>query len=193
MPKPARSRTFLYRQDGVAAIEFAIIFPVILIMIFGMVDLTALVSDVRKMSLAANVVADTVTRLPTPTTPAAVDDAFKAAGFVMRGARSTGVTVEIHNYWKDPDDGNTLKRRWKRPDRIDICKPDTTGLENLMLQGNDVTLAVVCGSHVPIIFELLGERVLGQAAFTLNEQFILRPRESETLICNNCGGAGSVP
>jgi hypothetical protein len=193
MPKPARSRKFLYRQDGVAAIEFAIIFPVILIMIFGMVDLTALVSDIRKMSLAANVVADTVTRLPTPTTLTAVDDAFKAAGFVMRGARSTGVTVEIRNYWRDPDDGNTPKRRWKRTSGSGSCNPDTTELEYLMRQGNDVTLAVVCGRHVPIIFELLGERVLGQAAFTLNEQFILRPRESETLICNNCGGAGSVP
>jgi Flp pilus assembly protein TadG len=49
---------FASAESGVAAIEFAFILPFMLVLYFGLLDLTGLVSVNRKMTSTASVVAD---------------------------------------------------------------------------------------------------------------------------------------
>ncbi len=65
----------------------AIVLPVLLALFFGMIDVTALLSDNRRLSYSAIAVADLVSRLESPTTPEKIADAFKAAELVMRSAQ----------------------------------------------------------------------------------------------------------
>ncbi len=195
MMQQARNFRFARSEYGAVAIEFILVFPVLLIMAFGLIDATAFISDVRKMSFSANVIADTVTRLDTPTTPAAVDDAFEAAKIVMRDSQSTDVAFVIRTYWKDPAD-NVIKPRWSRASGTGaVCGVNTTGLSGLMQQGNDMVIAVVCGKHVPLVFRALGytDLGLGSTVFDLKEQIALRPRENLSLECRACGNLPVSP
>ncbi|KMO30821.1 hypothetical protein VP06_20895 [Methylobacterium aquaticum] len=49
-------------QDGVAAVEFAMVLPLLLLLYFGTTDLAGYVSNFRKVTLSARAVADLVAR-----------------------------------------------------------------------------------------------------------------------------------
>jgi Flp pilus assembly protein TadG len=176
---------FMRDQSGVAAIEMALIFPVLLILFVGLIDLTTLLSDNRRVSYSANVVADVVTRLQAPTTPQEVGDSFEAAELVMRAARAGPARVEIYTYRRD--NGNALLR-WDRDNGAGTAcgAPDTGNLADLMDRGNDVVVAVVCVTHAPIVTTILGWTPMGAASFSLRQQIAMRPRNTLDLLCPLC-------
>ena len=182
MARRARTVRFARHQSGVAAIEMALIFPVMLILFVGMIDLTSLLSDNRRVSYSAGVVADVVTRLQASTTPAEVGDALQAAAIVMSAARARSARIEVHNYWLD--NGNRV-RRWDHDNGVGTPCTHTPPDPSLMSQGNDVIVAVVCVEHTPIIGQLLNYNI-GTGPFTLREQIAMRPRQSLTLLCPLC-------
>jgi hypothetical protein len=186
MKHPGKPLHFIRDKSGVAAIEMALIFPVLLILFVGLIDLTTLLSDNRRVSYSANVIADVVTRLQTPTTPGEVGDSFEAAELVMRAARAGPARVEIYNFLR-ANDGSTLLR-WKRDNGVDTAcsEPDRGSLADLMDRGNDVVVAVVCVTHAPIVTTILGWTPIGAAAFRLRQQIAMRPRHSLILECPLC-------
>lgn len=183
MARLARAVRFARHQSGVAAIEMALIFPVMLILFVGMIDLTSLLSDNRRVSYSAGVVADVVTRLQASTTPAEVSDALEAAEIVMSAARAGPARVEVHNYWLDSN--GAVAPRWDHDNGVGTPCSHTSPDPSLMSQDNDVIVAVVCVEHTPIIGQLLNYNI-GTGPFTLREQIAMRPRQSLTLLCPLC-------
>ncbi len=180
-----RMLRFARREDGVAAIEMAIIFPVMLIMFFGLIDLTALISDSRRVSYAAHVVGDDLIRLETPTTPGDVADSFAAAEIMMGAARAGPARVEIYNFRRV---AGQAVLRWDIDNGVgQPCgAPNPQSLGDLMVAGNDVLVTVVCERHTPIIAIFLGKMILGRLEFTLREQIAMRPRAGNFLECPDC-------
>jgi len=180
-----RMLRFARQEDGVAAIEMAIIFPVMLIMFFGLIDLTALLSDSRRVSYAANVVGDDVIRLETPTTANDVADSFAAAEIMMRAAQAGPARVEIYAYRRS---AGLPVLRWDLDNGVGVpCgAPSQAGLGGLMTAGNDLVITVVCVTHEPIITTIIGKNILGKTEFTLREQIVMRPRAGNNLECPNC-------
>jgi Flp pilus assembly protein TadG len=176
---------FVCVQGGVAAIEMAFILPVLLIMLFGLIDATTALSDARRLSHSASVVAETVTRLATPATAAQIDDAFEAAGLLLRNAHTQNIRIEIHNYRLVNGESNL---EWSHDNSVsgNCDDPVKSTLADLMTQGNDVIVAVVCGEHVPIMAGLISEPLLGNDAILLRRQFAMRMRNSGTFNCSNC-------
>ena len=179
-------------QSGVAAIEMALIFPVLMIIFFGMIDVTAVLSDNRKLSYPANVVANIVNRLESPATLDQIKDAFKAVDIVMRSAQpttATGVTrIEVFNYRKTAPMSTSVEKKWYANNEVGTqCgDPATAGLSNLMGAGNDIIIVVTCATYQPIMFRILGQRTLGnRTQITLREQIAVRPRLSLLLDCDN--------
>jgi hypothetical protein len=181
-----RMLRFARREDGVAAIEMAFILPVMLIMFVGLIDLTALLSDSRRVSYATHVVGDDVIRLETPTSAEAVRDSFAAAGIMMRAAQARPARVEIYTYQRSAGAPPVL--RWDLDNGVGVpCgTPSEAGLGNLMTAGNDLVIAVVCATHKPIITKIFGENILGKTEFTLREQIVMRPRAGSFLECPDC-------
>ena len=178
-------RRFARRNDGVAAIEAAFIFPFMMIMFFGLIDATVLLSDYRRVNYAAQVVSNDVIRLESPTTSAEVQDAFSAAEIIMRAALGDNARVEVYGYQKS---GPSPTLRWDMNNGVGApCGPPvTTGLGNLMTDGNDVLISVVCVRHEPIASNLFGEAFVGQMTFTLRRQIMMRQRAGNFLECPDC-------
>ncbi len=173
-------------RSGVAAIEFSFIMPVLLLLYFGLVDLTAMISMNRKVTYAASVVADLVTQNDSTVTATDITDYMNAAEMVMKPTPISGVRVEIYQFRKV---GAAITNQWKKTSTSGTscgATPSTTGMSDLMTDGNDVIVARVCMTYKPYIATFLGTNILGATTFSLSEQIALRPRQSATLACTGC-------
>ncbi|MBC8037242.1 MAG: pilus assembly protein [Rhizobiales bacterium] len=176
-----------FRRDtrGVAAIEMAFIMPFLLILFFGLVDLTQLISLNRKVTYTASVVGDLVTQNQDTVAAAAFTDYFDAAELVMKPADISGVRVEVYQF---RDEGGSITSQWNRKSSGgSACwSPSSAGLSSLMTDGNDVVVTAVCTTYTPFMATFLGQAILGATSFTMSEQIALRPRQSATLDCTGC-------
>jgi Flp pilus assembly protein TadG len=172
-------------QSGIAALEVAFIMPFLLFLYFGLVDLTAMISLNRKVTYASSVVADLVTQNDATVTSANIDDYFEAAKLVMKPTPIDNIRIEIYQY---RNVSGTITNQWSRKSSTgtNCTAPDTSGMTNLMTDGNDLIVAVLCTQYSPYIATFLGQHVLGATSFTMTEQIALRPRQSATLACSGC-------
>lgn len=169
---------FARASEGMAAIEMALIFPVMLVIYFGLIDVTNLLAANRRVTLTASTLADLVTQAPSTITKADILGFYNAVEPIMDPFPGADVAINLFGY---RNDGGTVKLRWQ-DDRGGSCgAPSTTGLINLMAEGNDVIVASVCVSYAPIT-----GKVIGSQPFVLNDQMALRPRMSITIECTGC-------
>lgn len=189
-------------QSGAVAIEMAIVLPVLLILAFGAIDGTAVLSDQRRVHYAATVVADTVTRLESPTTVVEVRDAFAAAGIVTRDSFTQDIRIEVRNFWRDPANGQ-VRLRWDVDNgRGPVCAPVDVGTVGPLMERvneqetnparfiwNDIVVASVCVNHRTVSSVLLPNWAssVGEV-FVLRGQVFMRPRggPGADLWCDSC-------
>jgi Flp pilus assembly protein TadG len=76
-------RTFARARSGVAAIEFALIAPVLIAILFGMTEVSVLVSTDRKLSLVSRALADLTSRVTSMTT-GGIGDVFAAGKVILQ-------------------------------------------------------------------------------------------------------------
>ncbi len=176
---------FARNQSGVAALEIAFIMPFLLFLYFGLVDLTAMISLNRKVTYAASVVADLVTQNDTTVNASSgtdnIDDYFKAAALVMKPTPMTNIRIEVYQYRKV---GGAVTNQWSKKSATgaNCTAPSTTGMANLMTDGNDLIVAVLCTTYTPYLATFMGDSILGKTSFSMSEQIALRPRQS-ALLC----------
>lgn len=172
-------------ERGASAIEFALIFPLIVMIYVGMIDLHLYVSTNRKIANAADTVGDLVTQSVSTISAATIDDMFKAARLALKPMAEDAVGIDVLDY--RIVDG-ALKQQWRRKSSSGpaCTAPDTSGLTALMTADNDIVIAVVCTQHEPAMGKALNKYVLGSVKFSIRHEVQLRPRESNTLTCLDC-------
>jgi Flp pilus assembly pilin Flp len=172
---------FRDRCDGVAAIEMALIFPVMIILYFGLVDVTNLLSANRRVTIAASTIADLVTQMATSMKKSDLSGFYKAVQPIMDPFPSTKVGIQISSYRIV---GGSVKRIWHEESgpSCGAAPADLSKFNSLMTGGNDIVLTRVCVTMKPIVGKMVGFK----PEYTLTEQFALRPRQSQTLDCAEC-------
>src|SRR5262247_575278 len=93
-----RSKVFLRNVMGVAAIEAAFIFPVMLMIYFGLLDLTTVLSANRRVTQMASTLADLVTQSTGTTTRAELQGFYRAATAIMDPYSTTDLSLEVFGY-----------------------------------------------------------------------------------------------
>jgi Flp pilus assembly protein TadG len=132
-----------YGRDarGVASIEMALIFPVMLIVFVGLVDVSNLLTANRRVTLTASTLGDLVTQSPGSVTTADLDGFFDAASPIMDPFPATSTSLELYTY--TPSGGSaTLDWEYKSGDVACGAAPtvDATML-TLMAEDNDVVVS----------------------------------------------------
>lgn len=185
-------RTFFRADNGVAAIETAIIMPFLLILYFGMIDLTAMISFNRKITYSASVIADLVAQNRTNILKTQIDDYYNAAAMVMAPTPSNQIKVAVYGYRKV---GTTVTQIWKtQSPQGPVCTttPNTTAIGQLMTASNDVVVAISCMRYTPYIGTFLGEKLLGATTFKVEQAIMVRPRSTSQLTCYQTAVGGAV-
>ena len=182
---PARSFLSRFRRNdsGVAAIEMAFIFPVMLVLYFGLVDLTNLLSANRRVTLTSSTIADLVTQASASVTQNELDGYFNAASPIMDPFDSSAIGLEIFSYQVNTSSGDS-ELGWQYAKSGTTCGSApgiTSDMEDLMASGNGLVLARVCYQWQPIT-----GKVAGVGAMQIEDQMILRPRQSNIIDCTDC-------
>lgn len=193
---PARASTGLRGlardQSGVAAIEAALTFPILILLFFGIVNIADYVANINKIVTASAVVGDLVARNDTTVTGAAIEDYFKAAEMAAWPIPFNTVRLEVRAYRKTGTVINATPQ-WSKIKRatgtgaVTSCAPVVPGnLTNLINSGEDVIVAVACMNYEPPVVQFLGGNILGFASTRISDQMAMRPRISGTIACTGC-------
>lgn len=167
---------FIRNQDGIAAIEFAFIAPIMLFMYFGMAEVATAISVDRRISHSANVASDLATQAQTISADE-MSEIMTATMLVMGvpDDKRDYVTIEIASYARAADDSIIEKGSaiLKGSQGIDLPDFDASTLDTSLLSSSSGVVI----ARVNYIYEPLKLRYL-PTNFNLSETFRLKPRNS---------------
>jgi TadE-like protein len=183
-------KTFRKAETGAAAVEMAFVLPFMLLLYFGLVDLTGLISFNRKITAVASSTADLVGQNQGVVLEPSITDYFKVAGLIMNPTPDSAVKVRIFVY---RDVAGTVTQMWTKDNgKGPGCAnaPATATMKPLMTAGNDLIVAQACMKFEPYVANFMGTSILGKTQFDVEQIVTLRPRATLTMNClKSAGGA----
>jgi Flp pilus assembly protein TadG len=189
---------FLKNDNGMAAIEMAFVAPLMLLIYFGLVDITGLISFNRKVTAAASLTADLVSQKTNNILKPQVDDIYNAVSMIMAPTPMTDVRVEVYGLRKS---ATGVTQIWKTSNgtgpacTVAVAPSDYSGLMSVTTGGatvyNDMVIVRTCMNFTPYVATVLGYgpngwgdiSVTGAPNFAVNSTAAVRPRSSLTLNC----------
>jgi Flp pilus assembly protein TadG len=154
-----------------------------MLLYFGLIDVTGLISLNRRIVSSATTMADLVGQQKTTVLASTIADQFNAAYVTMKPMPSSNLRIEVYDYRLV---GSTITLIWKTSNNQGpVCGPApvTTNMAPLMTAGNDVILARTCTTYSPTIATFMGSNILGATSFTVRQAISVRPRSSLSLNC----------
>lgn len=128
-------------RDGVAAVEFALILPFLLVLYMGSIELSQLISVDRRVSTVAGTLGDLVARADSSLAASDLQDYFLAATATMAPYNTDDleqIVTSLH-----VDDGGAASVRWSRP--FNGATPHLTGSSYEL---PDEIAAIAAGGYV---------------------------------------------
>lgn len=178
-----RARKFADDVRGVAAIEMAIIFPVMVILYIGLVDVTNLLMVNRRVTLTTSTLADLVTQADSTITTADIDGVFESARAIFEPMSVDGISLNLWAF-RMQDGSPTLQWQYTNGVTCGSAPEGGDDMESLMEDGNDIIVGRVCYNQEAIIGSLFSVDTI-----ELEDELMLRPRQSTTLDCTDCPDA----
>lgn len=173
-------------EAGVAAIEFALVFPVLLLIFFGTINIAQYAVEVRRINAASYLVADLVSRSQSTISKATVDDYFTAAELLFRPSDRSwvqaNVGIDVYVYAKST---TAAAARWSRfYQGSSRCTPPVANISstNKIGQGladTDVIVVVACTNFTAPAASYPGFGYLSNKK--IESSYVGRPRQSATL------------
>jgi Flp pilus assembly protein TadG len=185
----ARLKAYSKANEGIAAIETAMLLPILMLLYVGMLDLTDLITHNRKLTQSTDIIASLIAENQNTVTMTKAQDYFSAVDMVMSSTGATDTRADIKNYRRVITNASTgaftINKVWTATKSSGGCniEPTSDTLTKLTAQGNDIIVASVCTDYVPIVATILGKNVIGKSSFNLSEQIAVRPRVSDQLNC----------
>lgn len=161
-----RLRAFRGNRKGVAAVEFAVILPVMLAMYLGMVEVTIGVTINRKVTLLARTLADLAAQ-SSKISNNERNNIFAAASYIMQPTSSAGVRMRIVSLYIDKD--KVVKVCWGEEMGGMSIPASVTIDEGLKIPNTSLIMADVEMPYNPVA-------KLINASYTLSETSFMRPR-----------------
>jgi Flp pilus assembly protein TadG len=177
------NRSFLKAESGIAAIEFAFIMPFLLLLFFGLVDITDAVSSNRRITSVANSIGDLAAQNRKKILKTDIDDYFKAAALIMKPKSDSNVRVTLFGFRSDGTKGVLQWTVTNNKGPVCASAPSVNTMQTLMTAGNDIIVAQACMVYSPLVTSFLGETIMGTTSMKIEQIITMRPRASATLDC----------
>jgi len=171
----AMLRRLRRREDGVSAVEFALILPVMLVLFFGCVEVGDALTIDRKVAHVASTISDLVTQSKSVTSTD-VDNIFGAAASIMSPYSSAPLKMKVTGVTVDANGKATVT--WGKASN-DVALTAGTIMTMPAAMMTPSTFTVVAEVHYPYT-PTVGYVMTG--SFDLTSTFYLRPRSS-TKVC----------
>ena len=109
-----RLRRFAKDERGVAAIEFALVLPIMALLLLGCFEVPRFVMVYQKIARTSSGVADLVAQADDPITSAQMTDVFSASKMMMQPYDVAANGVVIVSSINNPTGGTGVKITWQR-------------------------------------------------------------------------------
>jgi len=168
-----------YRDDerGIAAIEFAIIAPIMIGMYFGLAEIASAISVDRKISHGTNVAGDLATQQP-QLKDGDIEEVISAAMRVMQVPNVGQVSIDMESFIL-PAEGQPPESRGRIQVNSAVgnfARFDASGLDTKLLNSKSgVVVTRVRYNYTPVDVRFLNTTV------KLEETFLLKPRRSDAV------------
>ncbi len=168
---------FFRKEDGVAATEVALLFPILLAFIMAVYDLGQGITINQKTVTASQVIGDLITRNESVTVDM-IDDVINAGELALTPYPLTNFGYDIMSIEFDADgDPFVLWRATSNMDENDDPLEDTLDLGG---PGEGVVVVTITNSYSPYFANFVVDD------FYMEEIAFLRGRKSSTVICTDC-------
>jgi Flp pilus assembly protein TadG len=169
-----------FRRDqcGLAGVEFALLAPVMILLYYGLVELTLGMMAERRASHAASVVADLVSQSAS-TTSSEMTDIFSVGVAILRPFPSAPLRMRVSSI-KNNSNVNTVvwSRGYGQSGRT--AGSSATLPAGLLASGESIIMAEVTYTYDSPVHQVLPN------AKVFSDTFYLRPRKSVEVTCPTC-------
>jgi Flp pilus assembly protein TadG len=175
--------TELWRdRSGIAATEFAVIVPLMLVLFFGVVEFSTGVAVDRKVTLVARTLSDLVSQ-NTSVTDTQFTNFFNAGTQVMSQYAqppysSSTLHSTISELYVDPN-SHTAKVQWSKGFAVRSAGSNVTIPTALKIDGTYLIFSEVSYLYTPTV-----GYVMGQSGVNLSDVSYTRPRQSTCVLYN---------
>src|SRR5277367_5813 len=166
----------LENNSGIAAIEFAMILPIMLVLFFGTVEISDGVAVYRKVTIMAHTLADLTSQSQEVQSTTDLPNFFAASTGVMMPYSSTPISQNIAEIWVNAS--GQARVQWSYPT---VVTPGTvvTIPANLVVANTYVIYSTVSYLYTPAV-----GYVMSAAGVTLSDFSYTRPRVSTCVLYN---------
>ena len=198
MPRHAISRlqTLVRRytgnQDGMAAIEFAMIAPILALMFIGAVELSQAITVDRRVTQVASSTADLIARAEKQISQTEITDIMKVGGYIMKPYSEAPVQIIVRNVTSSPTNATVAKQSWSctyqgtGQTQTCACSSNNYTLPGNLVSTNDsVVIAEVTYAYKPLLFDFFMKKSTGgtgSGTYTLTEKTYLKPRGQAAML-----------
>ena len=180
----ALGNELLHDRRGLAAVEFAIILPIVLVLFFGTVEFSSGISEYRKVTLVAHTLSDLTSQTTTSVTDVGLSNYFAASSSIVTPYDVTPIKPTISELYVD--NNKVAKVQWSKSATVTM----SSGSPQVALQtsGHNVgdvvaipaTLATpgtfLIWSEVSYVYTPSVGYVMGKTGISLKDQSYTRPR-----------------
>lgn len=178
-----RSRSILRAKRGAAAVEFAFIAPLLILVFFGLIELSEGMNARQRMENLASTTADLVAQSPS-INPTGINNVFAAANSIMYPYPTTNLKIVITSLKDDP--ANSLTKAlvvWSKATTNATARNAgevfTVGATSgnavptgVITAGGSVIVAEISYSFTPVTHYVIG------GSINMSTKFYARPRRS---------------
>jgi Flp pilus assembly protein TadG len=173
-------------REGVAAVEFALIVPIMVFMFIGAVEMSQAVTVDRRVSQVAATTGDLVARIDSDITQDEVLDIAKVGSYLMNPFTGSAISINLSVITSTAASATNTTERWRctfagsLPSSINCTCPLTayTIPTGLIGTSDGVVIADVTYSYKPLIYDFFLKQAQpsGTGVYSIKEKLHVKPR-----------------
>ncbi len=180
------ARRFARDQQGVGAIEFAIIFPVLVMLYLGAFEITIGLSVSKRTARAAGSIADIITQQQS-VTKSSLTDIAKAAPAIYSPYDSSGMLVKVTAIQIDGNSNPTVMWSWASTGAAPYAKNSTVSdVPTEMKKAN--SFLIRSELSIPYTLFVFAPNFMPKemSTITISRSYFYRQRQNENIPCGDC-------
>jgi len=178
-------------RSAIAATEFAVIVPIMLVMFFGTVEFSSAVAVDRKVTLVARTLADLTSQALNSVTDAYLQNVFTASIAITTPYSATPTKAQISEIYVDSS--RVAKIQWSKAATIGTAATQATLATSTHNAGDIVTIppalqvpqTYLIFSEVSYLYTPTVGYVMGKSGVTMSDVAYTRPRQNTCITYNN--------
>ena len=183
--------------EGVAAVEFAMIVPIMSVMFIGAVELSQAITVDRRVTQVASSTADLVARAENQISQTEIGDIMKVGGYIVSPYSKNPLKIVIRNVTSSPTSATVTKQSWSCtyngtsaggvPTQTCACSNTAQSIPpNLVTTNDSVVISEVTYAYKPLVFDYFLKKSFGSSGtggtYTLAETIYLKPRGQAAML-----------